>query len=218
MAKLNIGWTELASTSVTTGTTGGGALQDFSTARGMLRADDAQEAKPILVYLTSSDEKDLVAQDVIDQTTMKDERVSLASKMFTMVKADGNQISSDHPFAKWIGGKDLPRIVLFSSVGEEVGKLEGRASPSKLFALMKKAAARDFKTNVDRFVKDYQKILTELDKISALQQAAATKEARDISASEQRKLEKKKQELAKNEEELRALEEKLLEFERRTAT
>lgn len=189
----------------------------MSTANGMLRAADAQAQMPILVYLTSSDPDDQVAQDVIDSTTLKDERVSLASKLFTMVKTDGSTITEDHPYHRFIGGRKLPRFVLFSSDGNEVGKLEGKASPSKLFSLMKKTARRDFKVNVDRFVKDYQKILTSLDKLDTLKQAVAQKEARDITSAEQRKLEKKKEEIAKEEEELRAVEEELLKFERRDA-
>lgn len=218
MAKLNITWTDLADTAVTTGASAGSAeVRDMSTASGMLRPGDAQAEKPILVYLTSSDPDDQVAQDVIDSTTLKDERVSLASKLFTMVKVDGNSISEDHPYHRFIGGRKLPRLVLFTSAGDRIGKLEGKASPSKLFSLMKKTAKRDFKMNVDNFVKDYQKILTELDKLDTLKQAVAQKEARDITSTEKRKLEKKKEEITKDEEELRAVEEKLLDFRRRDA-
>jgi len=219
MAKLNVEWTELADTSVTTGAGGGATAEgrDMSTATGMLRPGDAQAEKPILVYLTSSDPDDQVAQDVIEQTTLKDERVSLASKMFTMVKADGYTISKDHPYARFIGGKKLPRFVLFSSNGTKVGKLEGKASPSKLFALMKKTGKRDYKTNVDTFVKDYQKVLTALDKLDTLKQAVAAKEARDITKAEKRKLEKKQEEIAKEEEDIRAVEQKLLTFRRKNA-
>lgn len=215
MAKLRIEWSDLAETSVTTGAGGSGALQDFSTARGMLTPGDAQAEKPFLVYLTSTDEDDRVAQDVIESTTLKDERVSLASKLFTMVKADGQQITKDHPFYRWIGGRQTPRFILFTSAGDRVGKLEGRASPSKLYALMKKTAVRDFKVNVDRFVKDYQKVLTSLDKINTLKMALAQKESRKLTKAQSKDLEKKKTEIAADEEDLRAVEEKLLTFRRR---
>jgi hypothetical protein len=217
MAKLNITWTSLADFRVTTGA-GGGESQDLSTARGMLRPSDQQTEKPFVVYLTSSDEKDQTSQDVIEQTTLKDERVSIASKLFTMIKDDGEMITRDHPYARWVYGRELPRFVAFCSNGDPVGKLEGRASPSKLYGLMKKTASRDYIINVDRMVKDYQKILTSLDKLSVLQSALDQKESGDNTSAEKRKIEKERDELAKEEEELRQLEEKLLTFKRRNAS
>ena len=214
MAKLQVSWTELASYRVTTG---GNVtdVQDLSTAQGMLTKTDLQHERPLLVYLTSSGEKEQQAQDVLEGTSLKDERVSIASKFFTMVRDDGDQITKDHPYYRWIGGRELPRFVVFTSGGDKVGKLEGRASPSKLYGLMKKAIAKDYVVNLDRTIKDYQKILTSLDRLSVLKSSLSSKEGRTNNQNEQRKIERKKAALAKEEEELRAREEKLLAFKKR---
>jgi len=183
----------------------------------MISAADRQKDMPILVYLTTNTEKFATEQDVIEQTTLKDERVSLASKMFVMVKANGDEIDQNHVFGRFLDGSKLPRFVLFSSDGERIGKLEGRASPSKLYGLMKKAANRTYVTRMDTFVKDYQKVLTSLDKLDALKNALAQKEARDDSARGKREVEKKRAEYEQQEEELREAEQELLDFKRRAA-
>ncbi|MFH0945341.1 MAG: hypothetical protein V2A76_09110 [Planctomycetota bacterium] len=214
MAKLQVTWTELASYRVTTG--GNAAdVQDLSTAQGMLNKADLQFERPLLVYLTSSHENEQQAQNVVESTTLKDERVSIASKFFTMVRDDGDQITKDHPYYKWIGGQDLPRFVVFTADGDKVGKIEGRASPSKLYDLMKKAITKDYVVNLDRTIKDYQKILTSLDRLSVLKSALSSKEGRTKSKSEQSKIEREKEALAKEEEELRAREEDLLKIKKR---
>lgn len=218
MAKLNIDWSELADTTVTTGAGATSDAADLSTAAGMLSAADRQYDRPILVYLTSSSDKDRTSQDVIEQTTLKDERVSISSKFFTMVQADGQQITKDHPYHRWLGGNKLPRFVAFTSDGVRTGKIEGRASPSKLYGLMKKTVAKDFVVNVDRTVKDYQKILTAIDRLSVLKSALDMKESRSDSKRDQKKISKERDELAQEEEELREQEEKLLDFKRRKAT
>ena len=216
MAKLSIDWTDLATTRVTTGTQAQD-VQDLSSATGMLNRADQQFERPILVYLTSSTDEARTSQDVVEGTTLKDERVAIASKLFTMVRDNGDQITRDHPFHRWIGGNQLPRFVVFTSDGQKVGKLEGRASPSKLYGLMKKAAVKEYVVNLDRTIKDYQKILTALDRLSVLQSSLVSKEGRDVNQREQKQIEKKRAELAKEEEQLRVREDELLKFKKRNA-
>jgi len=215
MAKLNIDWTELADASVTTGATGTTEIRDMSTATGMLHASERQAEKPILVYLTSREEKYSTEQDVVENTTLRDERVAIGSKLFTMVKANGDAIDSNHPYYNHLAGRTLPRFVAFTSDGEQIGKIEGRASPSKLFKLMKKAATRDYVVNLDKTVKDFQKLLTELDKLDVLRQAVAQKEQSAQTSRDKKEIEKKRDQIAKDEEELREAEEKLFDVKRR---
>jgi len=214
MAKLNITWTELASYRVVTGEAASEG-QDLSTPKGMLNKSDLQFDRPLLVYLTSSGEDEVKAQDVIEKTTLKDERIAISSKFFTMVKDDGKAITKDHPYYQWIGGRDLPRFVVFTRSGDRVGKLEGRASPSKLYGLMKKAIMKDYVVNLDRTIKDYQKILTSLDRLSVLKSALTAKEARTNNKRDQQKLEQEKEALAKEEEDLKKQEEEILDLKKR---
>lgn len=166
------------------------------------------EGKPFIVFLSSKD--NVNEQTVVEQTTLKDERVSLGSKFFTMLEAEGETITKTHPYYKWIGGKKLPRVVVFTNEGNKVGKLEGQPSPSKMYGLMKKAAAKSRVRNLDRKIKDYQKILTSLDKINTLKQALASKESRDDSKSALREIAKKRKAIEADELKLKEAEEKIL--------
>jgi thioredoxin-related protein len=216
LAKLQIDWKQLNSVSVTTGASATNDNVDMSSATALATPADRQANKPILIYLTTTNEKFAVEQQNVDATALMDERVGLSSKLFTMIKTDGDAITKSHPFAKNLGvGGDLPRFVVFSSKGQSVGSLEGTVSPSKLFQLMKKASAPEYVVNVDTWVKDYQKILTELDKLDNLQKALAEKESRAQTASAQKDVAQKKDLYAKQEEELKAREEKLANLKRK---
>jgi hypothetical protein len=216
LAKLTITWSEINNPKVTTGAGSAADAVDMSTARAMLTADDRQYERPFVVYLTSSEEKHRVEQENVDATALKDERVSLSARLFTMVKTDANAIGESHPFARFVGsGGNLPRLVAFSANGQEIGRLEGTVSPSKLFQLMKKTAIRDYVVNVDNFVKDYQKILTELDKLDTLRKALADKESRKKTAADEREIALKTETYDKQEAALKEKEEKLLAVKRK---
>ncbi len=201
---------------MTTGA-GGTEVQDLSSAKGMLRPSEQQADKPFIVYLTSTNEKFRTAQDVVEKTTLRDERVAISAKFLTMIKGEGEAITKTHPYYQWIGGKDLPRIVVFSAAGEKIGKLEGRASPSKLFALMEKAVSRHYEIDLEKAIKDYQKILTEIDKLSVLKDALKEKQKDKLTASEKKKVEGEQAALDEKEKELLKEEEVLLNPKRKNA-
>lgn len=216
MAKLNVSWSGLGETSVTTGTDAD-VGKDFSTARAMLDSNSMQTDKPFVVYLTSSDPQSVREQEVVDNTTMMDERISIGAKAFVMIKADGDSITKDHAFYRHLKGKKFPRLVAFSAAGDRVGALEGRTSPSKLFGLMNKAYKRDYKGDLGKTIKDFQKVLTQIDTMDSQKRALDEKELHAKTKRAKNEIVKKRAILAKQEEELRIQEEKILEFRRRTA-
>jgi len=180
---------------------------DLSTAKDMV---SLETEKPFVVYLTSSDEDDKSSQDVVENTTFKDERIAITAKFFGMYKGTGELITKEHPYAPWLGGRKLPRIVVFNSSGDQIGKLEGRVSPSKLVALMAKAATKSGFKSLDSKIKEYQKFLTEIDKIETKKQALAVKEKNAETKARKEEIDKEKKELAEQEEILRKQEEEIL--------
>ena len=64
-------------------------------------------------------------------------------------------------------------------------------------------------------VKDFQKLLTELDKLDVLRQSVDQKELRAKTKKDKKDIEKKRDQIAKDEEELREAEEKLFDIKRR---
>ncbi len=204
---------------VSTGVKGTEVL-DPSLSRNMIKSCDREGDRPFVVYLTSSSEKNATNQALADNTVLRDERVMISAKLFTMVKADGDAIGPDHPFAQHIGGGALPRFVVFAADGTRLGKVEGRTSPGKVGDLMAKAIAKDF-VNGDKFdavIVAYQKVLTSIDKLEALKLALNQKDERDDSPAAKREIAKRRTQLDATETDLRAQEEKILQLQRKQAS
>lgn len=216
MAKLTIEWGKLASPTVTTGK-GAAEVTDMSNVRGVLDPSLRQYERPILVYLESARAESKTDKENIDTTTLKDERVALSAKLFTAVKANADEMTQDHPYWKFFEGPARPRFMVFSSQGELIGKLEGKVSPTKLSDLMKRALHDEFAFSFDRWVKDYQKVLTGIDKLEGLKKALDQKAERDTSTSAKREIAERREKLEAESSALAAEEKKLLELKRKDA-
>jgi hypothetical protein len=216
LAKLTIEWGKLASPTVATGK-GATEVTDLSNVRGVLEPSLRQFDRPILVYLESARSESKTDKDNIETTTLKDERVALPAKLFTAVKANADEMTQDHPYWKFFEGPARPRFMLFSSRGELIGKLDGKVSPSKLSDLMKRALHDEFAFSLDRWVKDYQKVLTGIDKLESLKKALDQKAERDTSTSAQREIAARREKLEAESSALIAEEKKLFDLKRKDA-
>lgn len=125
-------------------------------------------AKPGIVFLTSSLEDHAQYMKNVEATTLMDENVQIGATMFQHVKMNGNKVTETHPYWKILGGKTLPRLVVVDATGAKIGSVEGQdVSASKVFALMKRASARTYKTELEAVVKGTKEILTSIDNIEA---------------------------------------------------
>jgi hypothetical protein len=146
---------------------------DFRTA---LPANLKAEGKPLMVFITSSSDEDKIEMQNIESSVFKDESISIGSTMFRAIKVKGSTVKEGHPFWKTLSGKDLPRMIIVDANGQKVGMCEGKqVSSSKIFAFMKKAAARTYKTDLETIVKETKTILTEIDQVEAKRAALATR-------------------------------------------
>jgi hypothetical protein len=133
---------------------------------------------PFLVFLTSSLEEDNQKMKNVESTVFMDESVAIGATLFSTIKLNGNKIKEGSSIWKAVGGKELPRMVVIDSTGAKVGAVEGRdVSASKVYGLMKRAATRTYKTELDTVVKETKNILTQIDAIEAKRQALATKKS-----------------------------------------
>lgn len=67
-----------------------------------------------------------------------------------------------------LGGKELPRIAVIATDGTKVGSYDGKAATgSNVFGLMKRAAAKTYKTSLDVVVKQRRELVDEMDRIEA---------------------------------------------------
>lgn len=167
-----------------------------------LPADLARSGKPTVVYVFSDLPEDAVETANLGGTLLTDERVALGLKLFNLVKVRGETITKTHPYASILGGRELPRMVVVGADGSRVGALEGNdATPSAMMGLMKRASAKAYKTPIETFIKDYQKVLTDLDKVEGAKKTLATKRATSGEVAKSKSLgwDREEQELAKQE-------------------
>ena len=209
MARLQVDWNEAS----LAGGYEGYNPSDLFTA---LPDEVGKSGKPLVVYLTSDLEDD--AQETeLATAALADEKVALGLKMFHAVKVDGSRITRDHAYADILGGRELPRLVVVGADGKKVGSTEGKVSASEVYSLMKRAASRVYKTQIDSYIKDYQKVLTEIDKIESAKKVLATQRetSGNVSKSKAAKWDREEAEMAKKESELLDQEKELLAFNRR---
>jgi hypothetical protein len=132
--------------------------------------------KPMLVFVTSDLADDEQDMKNIDSTVLKDESVSIGATLFTQIKFNASKIKESNPYWKTLGGKALPRMIVVDAMGEKVGSVEDKdISPSRVFALMKRAASKTYKTDLETVVKGTKSILTEIDQVEAKRKALETK-------------------------------------------
>jgi hypothetical protein len=148
--------------------------EDFFTA---LPDSYKSREKPLLVFLTSGLEEDGQEMKNIEAMLM-DENVSIGATLFTQIKLDGAKFKEGSPYWKSIGGKELPRMLVFDTTGARIGSAEGKdCTSSKVFGLMKRGSAKTYKVDIETVVKETKSILTEIDQIEAKRKALETRKA-----------------------------------------
>ncbi|MSR47055.1 MAG: hypothetical protein EXS13_08320 [Planctomycetes bacterium] len=136
----------------------------------VLPDDFAAAGQPLIVMLGSDQPE--AAQKITDLETkiFGDENVAVGARLFRAVRLKGDKITKSHAFWNTIGGKELPRVVIIDATGRKAGDLEGGdLSASSLFKVMKKAASKTYKTDLDKVVKSTRELLDEMDQIEAKQ-------------------------------------------------
>lgn len=128
------------------------------------RSDD----KPLLIYVTSDTEAAAKKVADVEQNVFRDENVALGARLFNAVEIDGDKLKKSNAWYKTLAGRELPRIIVLDAAGKRVGAVEGNdLSASSLFKQMKKAAAKSFKTDLAKVVKDSGALLDQMDQIEA---------------------------------------------------
>ncbi len=135
-----------------------------------LPADYQESGKPLMVFLGSDLPDAAKLMSELDTGVFGDENVAVGARLFKAVRLKGDKVSKDHPHWPTLGGKALPRVVVIDASGKKAGMLEGNElSASNLFKTMKKAAAKTYKSDLDKVVKETRGLLDEMDRIEAKQ-------------------------------------------------
>lgn len=157
MAKLRIDWQSrdsVAPKGVVTGQSG----EETAKAAAAMRAE-----RPMLVYITSDDPED---KDVrkLESVVFASETVAVGTKFFDCYKVAAGSALQDRILKE--AGRFTPRLVLLDR-DYKVDKVLQRSgiSGGKLIRAMKGVVRKEYENRFDTMVRDYIKLLNELDRL-----------------------------------------------------
>jgi len=159
-----------------------------------LPAEYRTSEKPLVVYVSSDAADNAKKTSEIEQGVLRDETVALGARLFRAVRLKGDKIGKENPHWGTLGGKSLPRVVVVGADGQKIGMVEGsELTASNLFKHMKRAAAKTYKSDLEKVVKESRSLLDEMDQIEAKQKLLAEKKKnakpgaeKEIAADEQK--------------------------------
>lgn len=175
-----------------------------------LPADFKSCNKPLLVYVTSESPEAAQKSSEIEQGVLRDETVALGARLFRAVRLKGDRIGKENPHWVTLGGRELPRVVVVDTAGKKISALEGKdLSASSLFKQMRKAAAKTYKADLEKVVKESRALLDEMDRIEAKQTLLA-EQRKNAKPGKEKDLAEQELELAQQLKDVQARETQLL--------
>lgn len=185
----------------------------FDSPRSMLVDFENEHDQPFIVYLTGEDDDARRTQNVLNGAFL-DERVGIAAQVICMIKAPGDAIDDEHPFARHVGGDTLPRVAVFARDGRKIGQLDGAATGSEVYDLMERAFAASYEGELDDLLDDYRKLLTSMEKVRGKKSLLDDKYLTAETRAKEKALEKELAVLEKKAEKLRTQKAKILDVKR----
>jgi hypothetical protein len=126
--------------------------------------------QPLLVFLSTASADAARQLKNAEETVLHDEQVALSSRLFRAVRLDGDHVQKSHPHWATLGGSALPRAIVVDASGRRTGELEGNdLTANNVFKLMQRAAAKTYKSDLDRVVKELRAVLDDQDALEAKQ-------------------------------------------------
>ena len=171
MARLKISWrslNEIAPQAVTTGETEENAEE---AKQAGMRAE-----KPMLVYVTSDDPTDKTTRK-LEAIVFANEKVGLGAKFFDTIKVTHGDALQDRLLKEH--GRFAPRLVFLTrdyAVTDVMQKKQLTAG--KILKSMQKLARKEYATKFETMVRDYTKLLNELDRLESKKAALADQRRR----------------------------------------
>jgi hypothetical protein len=154
------------------------------------------ERQPLLILLTSASPDVARQTKNANENVLRDEEVALGSRLFRAIRLDGDHVSRGHPQWKTLAGNALPRLVVVDADGRRAGMLEGNdVTASNLFKLMRRAAEKTYKLDLQRTVKELHGVLDDLDRIDE-RLARITKEKAETGGAQRKALVEEEAKLA----------------------
>jgi len=183
VARLKIEWRSLSSVAPAAVTTGESEeATEESTKRSMFTE------KPMMVYVTSDDPTDGDTRK-LESVVFANEKVGVGSKFFDSIKVTSGDAAQDRILSE--AGRRLPRIVFVNRDYSVADVLEGsELSGGKLLSAMQRVVRKEYVNSFDSMVRDYIKLLNELDRLES-KKAAIEDQKRRLAEKPNKTREKK---------------------------
>ena len=132
--------------------------------------------KPMMVYVTSDDPTDKVTRK-LEAVVFTNEKVCLGAKFFDTIKVSAGDALQDRILSE--NGRYTPRMVLLTREYKVVATLQKKQiSGGKLLKAMQRVAKKEYATSFETMVRDYTKLLNELDRLESKKSAIADQRRR----------------------------------------
>lgn len=119
----------------------------------------------MLIWVTSDDPTNKVTRK-LETNVFKSENVCLGAKLFDTIKISAGDALQDRILKE--NGRYTPRLVLMTRDYEVSDVLQKtQVSSGKLLKAMKRLAKKEYTTNFEKMVRDYVKLLNELDRLES---------------------------------------------------
>lgn len=176
---------------------------------------DNENGKPVLLYLTSSDEKMERKVENYENSILINEKFCIAAKFFDCYQVDVTDVDEGHPLLQMI---KRPKPLTFFTLhkGKVLYGTKEKPSVSNLFSTCSKTLKKTHNAPLELIVKQEGKILDALDKIIVEKKKIdelRLKKGKNLSKRDDESLRKREQELFDEEAQLKEEEQKLLELE-----
>ncbi len=176
-----------------------------------LPADYKNSGKPLVVYMATDAQEVSKKSSDVEQAVLREETFALGARLFRTVRLKGDKFGKENPHWVTIGGKELPRVIVVDTNGQKIGMLEGNdLTASNLFKQMRKAAAKTYKTDLEKVVKESRSLLDEMDQIEAKQKLLAEQKKKNAKPAKEQDLAAEEQKLAQQMKDVQAREADLL--------
>jgi len=192
VARLSINWRSTATVAPAAVTTG------ETEAESVAKQAQAAAEKPMMIYITSDDPTDKDTRK-LESVVFANEKVGVGSKFFDCIKVSSGDALVDRILKD--AGKATPRLVFLDRQYEVKDVLENsELSGGKLLKAMKSVASSEYVSSFESMIRDYIKLLNELDRLES-KKAALEDQRRRLAEKPNKSREKK---VARDEEEYKA--------------
>jgi hypothetical protein len=195
LARLNINWQSMSAVAPSGPVTG---ETDEAAEAAAKPVRDALASKPMMVYVMSDDPTDKETR-ALDSVAFVKEQVGVGTKFFECIKMTSGDAAQDRIIKD--AGRKVPRIVFLKRDYSVANVLEGsELSGGSIEKAMQMVVRQEYENNFDTMVKEYIKLLNELDRLDS-KRAAIEDQKRRVAEKPNKSKEKK---IARDEAEYKA--------------